>query len=45
MIYTPEELKKLILPILQSMPKGDEDRAADAIVEIVKQDREARDGR
>lgn len=38
--YSPEELKGLILPILQSMPKGDEDRVADAIVEIIEQDRE-----
>lgn len=40
MKYTQDQLKSLILAILQSMPKGDEDRAADAIVEIIKQDRE-----
>jgi hypothetical protein len=38
--YSPVELKAFILPILQSMPKGDEDRVADAIVEIIEQDRE-----
>lgn len=43
MIYSTDELKTLILLILQSMPKGDEDRVADAIVEIIKQDREAHD--
>lgn len=42
MIYTPKQLKSLILPILQSMPVGDEDRVADAIVEIINQDRQAR---
>jgi hypothetical protein len=41
MIYNETELKSLILPILQSMPKGDEDRVADAIVKIIKEDREA----
>lgn len=40
---TLQELKQVILPILQSMPKGDEDRVADAIVGIIKQDREAHD--
>lgn len=60
MIYTLDELKSLILPILQSMPikgrveqkgnewtfivEGDAGPAADAIIEIIKQDREARDG-
>lgn len=40
MKYSLEQLKSLILPILKSMPAGDEDRVADAIVEIIKQDRE-----
>jgi len=43
MIYSETELKTLILPILQSMPKGDEDRVADAIVRIIVEDREAHD--
>lgn len=43
MKYSLTELKQLILPILESMPKGDEVRVADAIVEIIKQYREARD--
>lgn len=43
MIYSTDELKTLILPILQSMPKGDEDRVADAIVRIIVEDREAHD--
>lgn len=43
MIYTPEQLKQLILPMLKSMPKGDEDRVADAMVKIIIEDREAHD--
>lgn len=39
MIYTLEQLKTIILPILESMD-GDCERVADAIVEIIKQDRE-----
>lgn len=35
MKYTKDELKSLILPILTSMPKGDEERAANAIVELI----------
>lgn len=42
MIYSLNQLRILILPILQSMPFGDEDKAADAIVELFRQDREAR---
>lgn len=41
MIYTEQQLKELILPILQSMPVGDEERAAESIVQIIVQDREA----
>lgn len=43
MIYSETELKSLILPILQSIPKGGEDQAADAIVRIIIEDREAHD--
>jgi hypothetical protein len=41
MKYTHEQLKSLILPILLSMPKGDEERAADAIVDLINQNENA----
>jgi hypothetical protein len=40
--YTLPELFDLILPMLQSMPKGDEVRVVKAILDLVAQDREAR---
>lgn len=43
MIYTLEELKALVLPMLRSMDKGQEEAVSDAIVDIIRQDREARD--
>lgn len=43
MTFTLQELKTMIIPILETMPKGDEYRVADAIVEIIRQDREVRE--
>lgn len=45
MTYTLDELKQLVLPMLLSMEKGHEDAVATAIIELIKQDREARDGK
>lgn len=34
--YLSQELKKLITSMLRSMPKGDEERVADAIVRLIE---------
>lgn len=41
MIYPLEDLGSMILAILLSTPKGDEVAASTAIVELIRQDREA----
>lgn len=42
MVYTLEQLKKMIVPMLQSMPVGDEERLAKSLVSMIEQDRNTR---
>lgn len=41
MKYTLQELREIILPMLQSLGSRPPEELADAIVELIKQDREA----
>lgn len=35
-MYTPEQLRSMIVAMIQSTPEGDEERCVDAILELVK---------
>lgn len=41
MKYTLPEMKEMILPMIESLGAGRPEVLADAIIEIIKQDREA----